>query len=286
MRLRIDQTKWWETPMAALIFFTRLPFWRLCSPSKTCYQHVVEYWPLTGWLTGGIMALTFYITSAWFTLPVAVLLAIIARILTTGALHEDGLADFLDGFGGGYNRERILSIMKDSHIGTYGVLGLILYFALLATTLLAIGDHEITTLTPSFALDNADSASTLLLASTILAADPFCKMVSGQLIMFLPYARKEEEAKSKTVYVKYGLQAGLRLALTGLMPLVGWGWMMNQWFAIPFSSIEVLVAVPCIVFYLLYLLMNRKLQGYTGDCCGATFLLTELSFYLAFAATL
>ena len=111
-------------------------------------------------------------------------------------------------------------------------------------------------------------------------------MVSGQLIMFLPYARKEEEAKSKTVYVKYGLQAGLRLALTGLMPLVGWGWMMNQWFAIPFSSIEVLVSVPCIVFYLLYLLMNRKLQGYTGDCCGATFLLTELSFYLAFAATL
>lgn len=54
----------------------------------------------------------------------------ITRLLITGCLHEDGLADFFDGFGGGTSRERILAIMKDSHIGSYGVIGLIFYFGL------------------------------------------------------------------------------------------------------------------------------------------------------------
>ena len=74
------------------------------------------------------MALTFAIAVQVLSVPYAILLAIIARLLLTGALHEDGLADFFDGMGGGTSRERILQIMKDSHIGTYGVLGLIMYF--------------------------------------------------------------------------------------------------------------------------------------------------------------
>ena len=48
MRVSIDRTRWWETPLAALIFFTRLPFWRIAEPDKSCYRRVVEYWPLAG----------------------------------------------------------------------------------------------------------------------------------------------------------------------------------------------------------------------------------------------
>ena len=87
MRLSIDNTRWWETPLAALIFFTRLPFWRLAQPDKSCYRRVVEYWPLAGWLTGGLMAATLYGASLLFPYPIAVVLAIAVRLLVTGALH-------------------------------------------------------------------------------------------------------------------------------------------------------------------------------------------------------
>ena len=117
--------------LAAFIFFTRLPFWKIREVPAECFKHVVPYWPLTGWLTGGIMAGTLWLTGQILPVSLAWIIAIIARLLVTGCLHEDGLADFLDGFGGGTTRERTLAIMKDSHIGSYGVIGLIFYFLLL-----------------------------------------------------------------------------------------------------------------------------------------------------------
>ena len=139
METNIDQTKWYDRILASFIFFTRLPFWRLHQPPKECYKTVVEHWPLTGWLTGGLMAATLWVGSMHLPYMVAVLLAIVVRLMVTGALHEDGLADFLDGFGGGgSDRARILSIMKDSHIGTYGVVGLLLYHLLLAAALISM----------------------------------------------------------------------------------------------------------------------------------------------------
>ena len=254
MQTSIDQTKWYDRIWASLIFFTRLPFWRLYQPPKECYKRVVEQWPLTGWLTGSVMAAILYFSSMALPYTVAVLLTIVARLLLTGALHEDGLADFFDGFGGGGNdRQRILDIMKDSHIGTYGVLGLILYLLLLAGTLYS--------LEPQTA------------ALLILAADPFAKMVAAQLILMMPYARKEEEAKIKTTYRKFGLSTGICLAIQGLLPIGTFIWITGiAW--------EMVIFLPCIVMYFLYLLMWRKIQGYTGDCCGATFLLVELAVYL------
>jgi hypothetical protein len=114
--------------LAAIQFFTRLPIWRLCQIDGDAFRHVVEWWPVVGYLTGGTMALVLWGASMVFPPFVAVLLAIIWRLLLTGALHEDGLADVCDGFGGGTDRERILSIMKDSHVGSYGIIGLVLYF--------------------------------------------------------------------------------------------------------------------------------------------------------------
>ena len=88
---------WRDRLFAAFIFFTRLPFWRIHQPRKETYETVVELWPLTGWLTAGCMAATLYFGSFIVPTALAAMAAIIVRILITGALHEDGLADFIDG---------------------------------------------------------------------------------------------------------------------------------------------------------------------------------------------
>jgi adenosylcobinamide-GDP ribazoletransferase len=204
------------------------------------------------------MAATIYFGSMVLPYPVAIVLAILVRLLITGALHEDGLADFLDGFGGGgSNRERILAIMKDSHIGTYGVLGLVVYELLLVATLYTL---------------NAEVA-----ALAVLAADPYAKMVTAQLILMMPYARREEEAKAKTVYRKFNTWAGISLAIQGLLPMAVFLYLTG----LPW---ELVIFLPCIVMYFLYLLIWNKLHGYTGDCCGAVCLLVELAVYLVVCA--
>ena len=246
---------WRDRLFAAFIFFTRLPFWRIHQPRKEAYETVVELWPLTGWLTAGCMAATLYFGSFIVPTALAATVAIIVRILITGALHEDGLADFIDGFGGGgTDRTRILDIMKDSHIGTYGVVGLVLYFMLL---------HQSLTILPP-----------RITALMILAADPFFKMMTAQLIQMMPYARTAETAKGQVVYRKISIKAGLLLLIQGTLPAIG------LWY---FAGLPYLcIAIPALVFYLLYLLMHRRINGYTGDCCGAVFLLTELTFYLTY----
>lgn len=240
--------------IASFIFFTRLPFWRLYQPPKEAYATVVEHWPLVGWLTGCIMAATLFLCAHVLPYPIAVILAVIVRLWVTGALHEDGLADFFDGFGGGSDRQRILTIMKDSHIGTYGVIALIFYFALLCGILISLPP-----MTAVFA---------------ILAADPLAKMLSSQIVNFLPYARREEDAKNKTVYRSIGVGATISLALQGLLPSIPLLFLTDAtwWMA-------VLTSIVVVIFLFIYI--GRKLQGYTGDCCGAVCLLAELSFYMA-----
>jgi adenosylcobinamide-GDP ribazoletransferase len=200
-----------------------------------------------------------------FNFQFSIIFAIIARILITGALHEDGLADFFDGFGGGgSNRERILTIMKDSHIGTYGVLSLILYLALLYLCLYSM--------TP------------LLAALTVLAADPYAKMLGAQMTQMMPYARTEETAKARTVYRRMSVVSGLLLALQGLLPLGIYIWLSSQLSTLNFQlSWQWLLFVPCLTMYCLYRFVWHRLRGYTGDCCGAFFLLIELSIYLVVA---
>lgn len=204
------------------------------------------------------MGFVIYFGTLAMPASVAVLLAIAVRLLITGALHEDGLADFFDGFGGGgKDRQRILSIMKDSHIGTYGVLGLVFYILILAATLISIPPY--------------------CAAIMVLAADPFSKMVTSQLILMMPYARSEEESKAKTVYRKFGVAAGISLAIQGLLPILAFIKIMGlDW--------QVMLFIPAIVFYFLYLLIWRRLHGYTGDCCGAVCLLVELTVYILVSA--
>ena len=235
--------------LAALIFFTQLPFWRLRDVPGECFKHVVPYWPLVGWLTGGLMAASLWLCAQVMPLAAAWIVALTVRLLVTGCLHEDGLADFFDGFGGGTTRERTLAIMKDSHIGTYGVIGLIIYFLLMM---------------------QMSCLSLPLLCTLLVCGDCWAKCCASQVINALPYARKEEESKAKVVYNRMSHREFVINLASGLLPACLW-LPHRLWWACLGSLL---------VLLLLLHIMKRRLQGYTGDCCGATFLLCELTFYL------
>ena len=235
--------------LAALIFFTRLPFWRLRDVPGECFKHVVPYWPLVGWLTGGLMAASLWLCAQVMPLAAAWIVALTVRLLVTGCLHEDGLADFFDGFGGGTTRERTLAIMKDSHIGTYGVIGLIIYFLLMM---------------------QMSCLSLPLLCTLLVCGDCWAKCCASQVINALPYARKGGESKAKVVYNRMSHREFVINLASGLLPACLW-LPHRLWWACLGSLL---------VLLLLLHIMKRRLQGYTGDCCGATFLLCELTFYL------
>ena len=235
--------------LAAFIFFTRLPFWRLKEVPSECFKHVVPYWPWVGWLTGGLMAMVLGLGSQVMPVSLAWILAIVTRLLVTGALHEDGLADFFDGFGGGTTRERTLTIMKDSHIGTYGVIGLIIYFLLML---------------------ELRHLPVPVLCTLVVCGDCWGKLCASQLINFLPYARKEEDSKAKVIYNRMSGKELFFCIAGGVLPLL----------LLP-SSLWVALIAPCLVLAFLIRMMKRRLQGYTGDCCGATFLMCEMAFYLS-----
>ena len=236
--------------LAAFIFFTRLPFWRIAEVPDEYFKNVVSCWPLVGWLTAGLSVLVLYAASMLLPDSIALLLAIATRLLVTGCLHEDGLADFFDGFGGGTDKERILAIMKDSHIGSYGVIGLLFYFALYYMLL--------------------NNLPITIAGAVMLTGDPFCKGVAGMIINRLPYARNAQEAKNKTVYSRMNRKEYILCIATALIPLI---WL-------PESIYLWALLFPIVTWYLLTSFMKKKIGGYTGDCCGATFLLCELSFYL------
>lgn len=230
--------------IAALSFFTRIPFWRLSSLESRHYENIVPMWPVVGILTGVVMSCTFYMTSLVLPNTVAIVIAIISRILMTGGLHEDGFADFCDGFGGGStglpdkDRERTLRIMKDSFIGTYGVLGLIFYCLLLWNILFSLSD-----LLPLWKM-----------MICMIVVDVFSKFMSSMIVYFLPYARDAENAKNKIVYNK------------GSRPYI--------------AMLLSVITLNAPILFLLFRWMKNRIGGYTGDCCGATFLLMELYNYL------
>ena len=240
--------------LAAIMMFTRLPLWRFVQVDKKYYSNVLLYWPLVGFITGFTTWAILYIVSTigWADLP-ACILAIAARLLLTGALHEDGLADFFDGFGGGSNKEKILAIMKDSHIGSYGTIGLIVYFFLYASFLYSLPTNA--------------------LAGIIIGADVLSKFVTAFMINTLDYARTEETSKTKVLYNPISLRKFMLMAVICIIPLY-------------FLGTNFCAVIPMILITIgLRHYFKRKIGGYTGDCCGASVLLAEQAFYLGFFIT-
>ncbi len=237
--------------LAAVQMFTRLPLWRIVKIDKIYFTKVLQYWPFVGYLTSGITILTLWCFSGIIPVLPACILAIIARLFFTGALHEDGLSDFFDGFGGGTTKERILAIMKDSHTGAYGVIGLILYFSLYTSFLYSI---PVTDLLPC-----------------ILTVDVFSKFSTAILINSLTYVRKEEDSKVKLLYQKISPGAFVLTGILVLSPLI---------FIQKIRFLPLIIPMIATAFFLRHYLKSR-IGGYTGDCCGASMLIIEQAGYLS-----
>ena len=164
--------------LLALSFYTRVP-----CPQTLDYKqlpHATVYLPLVGWLVGGITATSFYLADFLWPQVTAVILAFIMGIFLTGAFHEDGFADVCDGFGGGWGKQLILEIMKDSAIGVYGALGLLLIFLLKISLLGGM----------------LSSAVPLVL----LAGNSISRLPPLLLMQGYNYARNEDSKSSAAVY--------------------------------------------------------------------------------------
>ena len=254
--------------IASFMFFTRLPLWRVCKIPADSFKRIVAYWPLTGLLTAAMMT-TVYLFAVYlgFHVITCVIMAFVSRLLLTGALHEDGLADFFDGFGGGRSREQVLTIMKDSHIGSYGVLGLILYVLLWISSM--------------FMLMQQFKGSEFII---FFVCDVWSKWCASQITNILPYARKEEDSKIKNIYDRMSPMrfiVGLMFGISPFAYFTSLFFCKSGSFASSYAIIITAGAIaPIITMLLLASYMKRRIQGYTGDCCGATFLLCELSYLL------
>ena len=240
---------------AAVVFFTRLPLPGVVLTSADM-ERAVTYLPACGWLVGGWAALVYTVAACWWPPLVASLLSLGATVLLTGALHEDGWADVCDGFGGGHTRERVLAIMQDSHIGAFGVIGLIVALGLKLTLLPALGGvHFILSVVVAHSLSRASAAA---------------------LMAFLPYARPEGTAsKSRGLVCALSPARLVWVGVLGLAPLAWVPW--SAWWVVP-------VGVATHLGYRAWL--RHRLGGYTGDCLGACQVGTELVVYLTLAAVL
>lgn len=236
--------------LLALSFYTRLP-----GPQAQDYTKLPQaalYLPLVGWLVGGITALSFYLADLLWTQAVAVILALITGIFVTGAFHEDGFADVCDGFGGGWGKQRILEIMKDSYIGVYGFLGLLLIFLL-----------KISLLGGLFA-----SAVPLVL----LAGHSISRLPPLLLMQHYDYARNNDGKAAGAVY-KPNLHELAFATAAALLPLT----------LLPALCILTIVPVLGVNCYL-GRYFHRHIGGYTGDCLGASQQIAETVFYLSVSA--
>ena len=234
----------------ALSFYTRLPGPK--SQDYTKLPQATVYLPLVGWLVGGITALSFYLADLLWPQVTAVILALIAGVFLTGAFHEDGFADVCDGFGGGWGKQRILEIMKDSYIGVYGVVGLLLLFLLKISLL--------------------DSLLATAVPWVLLAGHSISRLMPLLLMQRYDYARKCDSKAAVAVY-KPNRQQLLIATLTAFLPLT----LLPPVCALAILPVWVVNGYVGRYFY-------RYIGGYTGDCLGASQQISETVFYLSISA--
>jgi adenosylcobinamide-GDP ribazoletransferase len=238
-----------------LSFFTRVPFPKWAQFKKEYQHEAIKYFPIAGLIIGGVAAITFYLTNLVFPFNLSVILSMGATVLFTGALHEDGFMDVCDGFGGGWNRERILEIMKDSLIGAFGVTGIVF----LVMT--------------KFFCQYSISASEL--PFILLAAHSVSRMFAASLVNSHQYARTEN-SKAKDYTQKLSTKNLIFMLFTGTLPILLLGNLKFFLILIPVFGSK----------FILGRYFNKWIGGFTGDCIGATQQVCEIVFYLSYMVIL
>jgi adenosylcobinamide-GDP ribazoletransferase len=249
--------------LTAVMFYTRIPCPTWVDHSEDLLNKATKYFPFMGWIVGGAAALVFFGFVQILPSSVSVLLSTAFGVWMTGAFHEDGFADVCDGFGGGWTQEKILSIMKDSRVGAYGAIGIGLLMALKIIALAELA--QINWLSTIYAIISAHALSRLT-ATTIILTDE--------------YARENEDSKAKPVAKKMSLNAFLQAAIWGIGPLSIW-----CFFGQNFLLLVVFIPLILLKIYLSGY-FKKWINGYTGDCLGATQQLAEVICYLTFLAIL
>lgn len=229
----------------ALMLLTRIPAGKLRGEIPPMAVSVWAF-PLVGALASLPAAIVFWVSAERLPMGVAALLAILVGLLVTGALHEDGLADFCDGLGG-RTRERRLEIMRDSRIGSYGVLALILSIGLRATALASVPDA----MTGALALICFGAASR-----------------SGlPLIMRLQQPARPDGLGASVGRPSWGpVAVSCGLGLVAIM-ISGAGML---------GALAIAISISLLCWY-----CGRKIGGYTGDTLGASQQVAEIACWLA-----
>ena len=252
----------------ALMLYSRIP---VPAPKEFCKEdtnRAMRHFVFVGWVVGLICGLVYIFLKPIFGTAIGVILALASGILATGAFHEDGFADTLDGFGGGRrDRQRILDIMKDSHIGTYGVMGLIVLFALKAAALYAL-------------LSSKPFLSNHAAIITFVMYHSLARYSSGLVAVSSRYARTDGSGKLTPAENGWSWREAAGILLWTIPPIVAAAW----WFT---TSVYWFVALPVVMMIPVLCcrrFFNKRLGGYTGDCLGFVEQISEVlvPLYLLF----
>jgi adenosylcobinamide-GDP ribazoletransferase len=235
--------------LAAIQFLTRIPVPGSPSTGEADISSSAGFFPAVGLIVGAGGCLLYYGLKSFLPLSTCVILVLVYSALITGAFHEDGFADSVDGFGGGWTREQTLGIMRDSRIGTFGALALIF---------LVLGKYNLLSL-----LDGPQFWRWYLFASVA------SRWSMLPLCLFLVYAR--EQGQGKLVAGRVGLSS----ALVGTLTVAATALIF------PVRAALVALGAACAVPALTGIYYRQRLGGITGDCLGATNQLTEIALYLA-----
>lgn len=251
--------RWWHPPMLAVQFLTRLPVPGLNALPEAQVQQALRrsplWFPMVGTLVGCLTTLVLLSANLLWPLPVAVLIALAFEAWMTGAFHEDAVADFCDAMGGGRDRETTMRIMKDSRIGSYGALGLMLAIALRAALLL--------TIPPA------------LLAAALIASACFGRTLAVAAMILIPTPERSEGLAAKISQPGHFRALSVAwLAVPGLVPLI------------LLAPLALAAAIAVSFFFLLWFrgILLRRLGGVTGDCLGFAAYAGQLILLLATAA--
>jgi len=244
--------------LTAVMFFTRIPVGKNLPYSENMLQQSARYFSWVGLLVGAFSAMIYWLSIDVFSTNLCIAFSILASILLTGAFHEDGFADCCDAFGGGWTKEKILTIMKDSRLGTYGVVGLI---GIIGFKFLLLQSLQLT-------------SSTLQLLTIIITAHSFSRLMAVFTMQQLQYVQDIDSSKSKPLANRKLSVLELTIAISG--SFIGF-------LALPLIFT---VTIPFVVItqYLAGLYFKKWIGGYTGDCLGATQQICEIVFYVAIIA--
>ncbi|WP_185287383.1 adenosylcobinamide-GDP ribazoletransferase [Chryseobacterium lactis] len=238
----------------AMMFFTRIPVPFTIPYSSEIMNRSQKYFAWVGLLVGLINAAILYLSSQLFNLEIGIVLMMITSVLLTGAFHEDGFTDLCDSFGGGYGKEKILTIMKDSRVGAYGTIGIILLFALKFFSIQALG--------------TVDLMKTLWI---IILAHTSSRFISGTMIYTHQYVTDIDASKSKPLANK---------PLDRMALLVGFISVLLSFVLIPDWRLIIAFALAYLGKIYMGWYFKKHIGGYTGDCLGAVQQVCEVLFYL------